>query len=85
MIRSLSLAGLLWLAPSLARAEDFTGFYAGVNAGYGWGHEETKGGTRLGPPRTDLRDSPADGLPPSASAAATAMGRAAAGRATPTR
>jgi hypothetical protein len=85
MIRSLSLAGLLLLAPSLVHAEDFTGFYAGVNAGYGWGHEGTKGGTRLGPPRTDLRSGSADGLPPSASAAATAMGRATASRAAPAR
>ncbi|TNC12026.1 hypothetical protein FF100_17450 [Methylobacterium terricola] len=57
--------------PAPAAAEDFTGFYAGVNAGYGWSKERQKGGVTpgaplpaWGPPRQ------ADGLPPSAARAA---------------
>jgi hypothetical protein len=57
-----------------AAAEDFTGFYAGVNAGYGWSKERQDGGhggAKPGPPRP-VWDKPqgADGLPPSAARAA---------------
>ncbi|TGE00838.1 hypothetical protein EU555_07800 [Methylobacterium nonmethylotrophicum] len=63
----LALAGTL---ASPAAAEDFTGFYAGVNAGYGWGKDRTDG-TRPGAPlpaQAATRDG--DGLPPSAARAA---------------
>lgn len=57
-----------------AAAEDFTGFYAGINAGYGWAKERPDNGT-VGAPRPG-RSLPAwntpeaDGLPPSAARAA---------------
>ena len=65
-------AGAL-LAADPARAEDFTGFYAGVNAGYAFGRG---GGTRAAPPPrggvgTAASEKGADGaLPPSAAEAA---------------
>ncbi len=79
MIRLVPLIGSLLLAPTAARAGDFTGFYAGVNAGYGREHEETKGTGRIpSPPLPE--GGVADGLPPSASAAASALRRAGPGR-----
>lgn len=82
MIRRLPL--LLLLAALPARAEDFSGFYAGVNAGYGWNREKDTGTapavTRGGPSGEDRA---AGNLPPSASAAAAGLqrtGRAGTGR-----
>ncbi len=67
-LAGLALAGLL---ASPAAAEDFTGFYAGVNAGYGWSKERGQGGARPGTPLPAWdKPSAADGLPPSAARAA---------------
>ncbi|WP_430912104.1 hypothetical protein [Methylobacterium sp. sgz302541] len=56
-----------------ARAEDFSGFYAGVNAGYGFGRERgdrdaAPGTAPAGPGAQDDAK-----LPPSAASAARAM------------
>lgn len=76
MVRRLPLVLAFALAAVPAQAEDFTGFYAGVNAGYGRGHEESKGtipgfssGTNPGEGSTTAA------LPPSASAAAAMLRR----------
>lgn len=73
MVRRLPLVLAFALAAIPAQAEDFTGFYAGVTAGYGRGHEESKGtvpglssGTNPGAGNTTI-------LPPSASAAAATL------------
>ncbi|MCF4125515.1 hypothetical protein [Methylobacterium sp. SyP6R] len=73
ILLGLVLAGIL-CGP--AAAEDFTGFYAGVNAGYGWGQESQDGvhgrakpGAATSPPAWN-RPQKADGLPPSAARAA---------------
>ncbi len=79
MIRLVPLIGSLLLATAAARAGDFTGFYAGVNAGYGREHEETRGTGRL-PSSTPPEGGGAESLPPSASAAASALRRAGPGR-----
>lgn len=74
MIRRLPL--LILLAALPARAEDFTGFYAGVNAGYGWSREKDTGAAPVvssGSPSGESRAAPA--LPPSASAAAAGLQR----------
>jgi hypothetical protein len=77
MFRSRSLlVGLALAAASVpARATDFTGFYAGVNAGYGWEREKSDTKARV-LPGTSLPDArTTNALPPSASAAAAALGR----------
>ncbi|WP_232628414.1 hypothetical protein [Methylobacterium sp. Leaf118] len=53
----------LWLllAASPAAADDFTGFYAGVNAG--WAYERGRDGAASAPGPGSARDE--DGLPPS--------------------
>ena len=82
MLRRLPLLFLLAALP--ARAEDFTGFYAGVNAGYGWNREKDTGAAPAvspGAPSSESRA--ATSLPPSATAAAAAVqrpGRAATSR-----
>lgn len=38
----ISIAALLAASPALAGEKDWTGFYAGLNAGYIWGHTNTK-------------------------------------------
>lgn len=70
-----SLLGLALLAGQPARAEDFTGFYAGINAGYALGRERearaaapgSTGSAGMGSVKTG-----AD-LPPSAAQAARQM------------
>ena len=74
MLRRLPLLFLLLALP--ARAEDFTGFYAGVNAGYGWGREKDAGAAPAVSPGAPTSESRAvTALPPSASAAAAAVQR----------
>ncbi|MGX7708298.1 hypothetical protein [Methylobacterium sp. Gmos1] len=72
VLAGLALAGAV--AAPAAAAEDFTGFYAGVNAGYGWGkerHAPARGGARPGTPLPAWSGPQgADGLPPSAARAA---------------
>ncbi|CAO4165473.1 hypothetical protein [Methylorubrum populi] len=63
MRRTTSVLGLLLLSAAPAAAEDFTGFYAGVNAG--WAFE--RGGdpsSAIGPAQAGT-GKPEDGLPPS--------------------
>jgi len=67
---ALLVAGLA--AASGAQAEDFTGFYAGVNAGHGFGRGAgARQPTFLPGPDTDAAKQP--GLPPSAAGAARAL------------
>ena len=62
MRRTVSALGLLLLCAAPAAAEDFTGFYAGVNAG--WAFE--RGGARdISSPGLPGSAKPEDGLPPS--------------------
>ncbi|MFH6786112.1 MULTISPECIES: hypothetical protein [Methylobacterium] len=65
----LAVIGALSATP--VAAEDFTGFYAGINAGYGWSKERTEGAAKPGVP-LPAGGTPqgADGLPPSAARAA---------------
>ena len=65
---------LALLAAAPARAEDFTGFYAGINAGYALGRDGKARGTE-GPAAAPLGASAKAGpdLPPSASQAARQM------------
>ncbi len=67
-----TLAGLVLsgLLVSPAGATDFTGFYAGINAGYGWQKERPAG--RNAPAPLPSWSPPRDeaGLPPSAARAA---------------
>jgi len=74
-IRSMRLAALLVAGlaiASAAQAEDFTGFYAGVNAGYGFGRgADARQPTSLPGPEADAVKQP--GLPPSAAGAARAL------------
>ncbi|TXN02907.1 hypothetical protein FV242_12945 [Methylobacterium sp. WL64] len=69
---------LLILAVAPARAEDFTGFYAGLNAGLASGKSGDRIGTMPNPrPHTGSgRSSAGPDLPPSASSAAAALQRA---------
>jgi hypothetical protein len=77
MVRFVSMiAGLVLAAASVpARATDFTGFYAGVNAGYGWEREKSATKNHAGPGIAVPDARAADALPPSASAAAAALNR----------
>ena len=69
LLALLGLAGVT--APALA--EDFTGFYAGVNAGYGF-ETGDRDGRNLGPSPSAGSGSAADtGLPPSARDASRAL------------
>ncbi|MCJ2012357.1 hypothetical protein [Methylobacterium sp. J-076] len=66
-----------------AQAEDFTGAYAGVNAGYGWSREGNHGTAPATLPGATATVPSAPSLPPSATAAAAALrhsGRSTAGR-----
>lgn len=76
MLRLLPLIGSLVLAPVPVRAGEFTGFYAGVNAGYCWDREETRESGPAAPAYGSGADGSTDNsLPPSASAAAAALRR----------
>ena len=69
---------LLILALAPARAEDFSGFYAGINAGYAWGKDRDRVETAPYPGSRAGYDRPGAGpdLPPSANSAAAALQRA---------
>jgi len=76
-MRTLMLASLCLVASAIcpASAEDFTGFYAGANAGYAFetrdGSERGPGATGLG--RPDSSEAGFNALPPSAQDAARAL------------
>ncbi|CAO4149691.1 hypothetical protein GPNCGGLF_LOCUS3210 [Methylorubrum aminovorans] len=61
MRRTVSALGLLLLSAAPAAAEDFTGFYAGVNAGWAFERGERDPATPGLPGATR----PEEGLPPS--------------------
>ncbi|MCJ2070242.1 hypothetical protein MKK75_15780 [Methylobacterium sp. J-030] len=73
-MRRILISILLLVAAGQARAEDFTGFYAGLNAGYARGHEHDR--TTREP--HSLGVEPGADLPPSARDAALALRRSAA-------
>ncbi|KAB1075995.1 hypothetical protein [Methylobacterium planeticum] len=66
----LVVAGLALAGP--AQAEDFSGFYAGINAGYGFQRGD-KDRNAPPAPATGPAGAPADGLPPSATGAVRAI------------
>lgn len=68
---------LLILGHTAARAEDFSGFYAGVNAGYSWGkgRERSFVAPATGPGAESGRNESGPDLPPSARDAAAALQR----------
>lgn len=75
-MRRILLSTLLLVIVGPARAEDFTGFYAGINAGYVRGHEQ--GRTVNESPVCAIK--PGADLPPSARDAAQALQRPRFGR-----
>jgi hypothetical protein len=68
---------ILVLNGAAARAEDFSGFYAGVNAGYAWGkgRDRSLAAPSVGPGVGLGRNGSGPDLPPSARDAAAAMQR----------
>lgn len=72
MRRVVLLSVLLVLAGS-ARAEDFSGFYAGINAGYAVGHGRDRTGTVPSTGSEAAKPGPGTELPPSARDAAAAL------------
>ena len=68
---------LLILGHTAARAEDFSGFYAGVNAGYAWGkgRDRSFAAPVTGPGAESGRNGRGLDLPPSARDAAAALQR----------
>ncbi|MGU3464753.1 hypothetical protein ACLBXO_07835 [Methylobacterium sp. C33D] len=74
-MRRLALSTALILLAGGARAEDFTGFYAGINAGYGWGHARDGriAGPASGSAAASAKPDPWADLPPSARNAAVAI------------
>ncbi|MCJ2051543.1 hypothetical protein [Methylobacterium sp. J-070] len=69
------LPTLLILISGAARAEDFTGFYAGLNAGYARGHERDRPVTAPRPVSGGGTYGRGPDLPPSALEAAASMRR----------
>ena len=67
----LLLSGLTLGSPG-ARAEDFTGFYAGVNAGYAFGRNRDRTIGSVVAPGNDVAGNERS-LPPSAESASQAM------------
>lgn len=63
MRRTASALGLLLVCAAPAAAEDFTGFYAGVNAG--WGFERDRDSSIAPGPGLPGSAEPESGLPPS--------------------
>ena len=61
MRRTACALGLLLLCAAPAAAEDFTGFYAGVNAGWASGRDRDAAAA----PSLPAEAKPGDGLPPS--------------------
>jgi hypothetical protein len=78
-MRRILPAALLFVVTGEARAGDFSGFYAGINAGYVRGHERDRA---LGESLSLLAKPGAD-LPPSARDAALALRPSGSGRAAP--
>jgi hypothetical protein len=68
---------ILVLNGAAARAEDISGFYAGVNAGYAWGkgRDRSLAAPSVGPGVGLGRNGSGPDLPPSARDAAAAMQR----------
>ncbi|ABY31364.1 hypothetical protein [Methylorubrum extorquens] len=62
MRRTVSALGLFLLCTATAAAEDFSGFYAGVNAGWAF---ESGGARDLSVPGAPGAPKPEEGLPPS--------------------
>ena len=60
------------IVASAARADDFTGFYAGVNAGYGFGRD-TNAHRHTITERPDAGNARDTDLPPSAAGAVNAL------------
>ena len=72
-MRRVLLPTLLILLAGPARAEDFTGFYAGINAGYGRALDSDRG-VATPPDQTNARrHSAGPDLPPSALGAAASI------------
>jgi hypothetical protein len=67
----LLMSGLTLAAP--ARAEDFTGFYAGVNAGYGFQRDQKHREPSSAPTPGTTTSADANALPPSAAGALRAI------------
>lgn len=75
-MRCILFSTLLLVVAGQAKAEDFTGFYAGINAGYAWGHEHDRTTRESRPPAIE----PGTDLPPSARDAALALRQSEASR-----
>jgi hypothetical protein len=82
-MRPVRLSILLLALAGNAHAEDFTGFYAGLNAGYAWGRERDRAvsSPATGPVFAPGRGGASD-LPPSARDAAAALRRSEPGNTT---
>ncbi|MCJ2090727.1 hypothetical protein MKK88_32800 [Methylobacterium sp. E-005] len=78
-MRRIVLSALLVVLAGGARAEDFSGFYAGINAGYARGHDHDRSMSEAPSPRVKLEAE----LPPSARDAALALRRSGSGRTAP--
>ncbi|GJD56703.1 hypothetical protein [Methylobacterium dankookense] len=72
-VATASLLSLALLAAVPARAEDFTGFYAGLNAGYAFGRGGESRRAAPGPGSATAAGRTGPDLPPSAAEAARQM------------